>query len=206
MSESRYASRFRYLDAADVVGEGVSFTGLAVLGADGTRIGGVDGFVLDQAADRATHIVVDSGGWFPSQRLLLPIGHGEVAADRKSLLANVTRNALELLPEFDAHQFGEFSDQELQAFERNTVIACCPHEPLEEGEVKVRLEQAEESENSFYLTVRDNGSGLPRGFEWQTAATLGLQLVQVLARQLGGRIALDSSSGAAWRLSFTERK
>ena len=132
MSESRYASRFRYLDAADVVGEGVSFAGLTVLGADGTRIGGVDGFVLDQGADRATHIVVDSGGWFPSQRLLLPIGHGEVAADRKSLLANVTRNALELLPEFDAHQFGEFTDQELQAFERNTVIACCPHEPLEE--------------------------------------------------------------------------
>lgn len=76
----------------------------------------------------------------------------------------------------------------------------------DQPQITVRLELDGENENGFILSVCDNGVGLPDGFEWQSATTLGLQLVQVLARQLGGRITLNSSSGAAWRLAFTERK
>ena len=132
MADPRYASRFRYLDAADVDDAVVSFDGLEVVGSDGERIGGIDGFVVDASARRVNHIVVDSGGWFPSQRLLLPIGHVAVAPDRKSLRTDVTRDALRRLPEFDADRFAEFTDEELQAFERHTAIACCPDQPLEE--------------------------------------------------------------------------
>ena len=39
--------------------------------------------------------------------------------------------ALRYLPEFEADRFCEFTDEELHAFERNTVIACCPDQPLE---------------------------------------------------------------------------
>ena len=132
MTELRYASRFRYLDAVDVDQELAKFAGLDVMGADGERIGSVDGFVIDAEARRANHIVIDSGGWFTSRRLLLPIGHAALAEDRKSLRTDVTRDALCRLPEFEAGQFGDFTDAELQAFERNTVLACCPDEPLED--------------------------------------------------------------------------
>jgi len=131
MTESRYASRFRYLGAADVDDAVVNFDGLTVLGADGQVIGDVDGFVVDAAARRVNHIVVDSGGWFDSPRLLLPVGHASVSPDRKSLRTDVSRGALRYLPEFDADRFCEFTDEELHAFERNTVIACCPDQPLE---------------------------------------------------------------------------
>jgi hypothetical protein len=131
MTESRYASRFRYLGAADVDDAVVTFDGLAVLGADGQVIGDLDGFVVDAAARRVNHLVVDSGGWFDSPRLLLPIGHASVSPDRKSLRTDVTRRALRYLPEFDADRFCEFTDEELHAFERNTVLACCPDQPLE---------------------------------------------------------------------------
>ena len=131
MADSRYASRLRYLDAADVDDAVVSFDGLDVVGSDGERIGGIDGFVVDADARRVNHIVVDSGGWFTSRRLLLPIGHAG-ALDRKSLRTDVTRDALRWLPEFDAGRFSEFTDEELHAFERHTVIACCPDQPLEE--------------------------------------------------------------------------
>jgi sporulation protein YlmC with PRC-barrel domain len=132
MADSRYASRFRYLDAADVDDAAVSFDGLAVVGSDGERIGAIDGFVVDAAARRVNHIVVDSGGWFTSGWLLLPIGHAAVAPDRKSLRTDVTRDALRRLPDFDADRFSDFTDEELHAFERHTAIACCPDQPLEE--------------------------------------------------------------------------
>jgi hypothetical protein len=131
MTESRYASRFRYLDAADVGDVVVNFEGLTVLGADGGRIGDVEGFVVDACATRVNHIVVDSGEWFDSPRLLLPVGHATVSSDRKSLRTDVTIEALRYLPEFEADRFCEFTDEELHAFERNTVIACCPDQPLE---------------------------------------------------------------------------
>ena len=131
MNESRYASRFRYLDAADVDDGLVNFDDLTVVGADGERIGTVEGFLVDARAKRVNHIVVDSGEWFDSPRLLLPIGHASISSDRKTLRTDVTRGALRYLPEFDADRFCEFTDEELHAFERNTVIACCPDQPLE---------------------------------------------------------------------------
>jgi PRC-barrel domain len=135
MGNVTYASRLRYLDAEDVDDAVVDYDGLDVYGRDGNKIGDVDGFIVDQDATRVNYVVVDSGGWFTSRRLLLPIGHATLAADRKSLQADVTREALRRLPEFDADRFHAFSDEELRAFERNTVLACCPDEPLEDVSV-----------------------------------------------------------------------
>lgn len=132
MENTNYGSRLRYLHARDVDDSVADFDGLHVEGSDGQRIGDVDGFIVDAEARRVNYIVVDSGGWFTSRRLLLPIGHAAtIAPDRKSLRADLTRDALRLLPEFDEDRFRGFTDDELRAFERNTVVACCPDEPLE---------------------------------------------------------------------------
>jgi len=131
MNESRYASRFRYLNAADVDDAVVNFDRLAVVGADGAQIGDVEGFVVDVYARRVNHIVVDSFGSLDLPCFLLPIGHASIAPDRKSLRTDVTPLALRYLPEFEADRFCEYTDEELHAFERNTVIACCPDQPLE---------------------------------------------------------------------------
>ena len=132
MADHRYALRFRYLDAADVNADVVRFEELDVVGADGQKIGDIEGFVVDVDARRVNHIVVDSGGWFSSRRLLLPIGHAAIGPDRKSLRTDVSKDALRWLPEFDADRFSEFTDEELHAFERHTAIACCPDQSLEE--------------------------------------------------------------------------
>lgn len=132
MENATYAARMRYLDASDVDDAVVNFDGLKVHGPDGQRIGDVDGFILDADARRVNYVVVDSGGWFTSRRLLLPIGHASLSADRGALQTDVTRDALKRLPEFDPKRFREFTDEELRAFERDTVVACCPDEPLED--------------------------------------------------------------------------
>jgi hypothetical protein len=131
MENTTYAARLRYLDAEDIDAAVVDYDGLKVVGRDGHRLGNVDGFIIDAEARRVNYVVVDSGGWFTSRRLLLPIGHATLGDDRKSLQVDVSRDALRRFPEFDEDAFRTFSDDELRAFERNTVIACCPDEPLE---------------------------------------------------------------------------
>ncbi|MHC1752789.1 ATP-binding protein [Humidesulfovibrio sp.] len=63
----------------------------------------------------------------------------------------------------------------------------------------VRLEQAE---NQATLTVRDNGLGLPQGFDPELGATLGLQLVWSLADQLHGVAEASNDGGAVFTVRF----
>jgi hypothetical protein len=135
MAMPGYVSRLRYLDASVVDRMIADFDELEVCGSDGRKIGDIDGFIVDPSARRAIHIVIDSGGWFTSRRLLLPLGHLTLAADRRSLVADVTQDVLRRLPEYDEDYFHAFTDDELRAFERNTVLACCPDEPLEDVSV-----------------------------------------------------------------------
>jgi PAS domain S-box-containing protein len=59
-------------------------------------------------------------------------------------------------------------------------------------------------DETFTLKVADNGIGLPAGYDWSSAKTMGLTLVRMLGRhQLGGRFELDSSEGTAFTLTFS---
>jgi PAS domain S-box-containing protein len=46
----------------------------------------------------------------------------------------------------------------------------------------------------YELNVQDTGCGFPRGFDWKTVKTLGLQLVRNLTSQLGGTITFQNKS------------
>jgi two-component sensor histidine kinase len=45
------------------------------------------------------------------------------------------------------------------------------------------------------LTVEDNGVGLPEDFSFERSETLGVQLVSMLAGQLGGRVRVERQCG-----------
>jgi two-component sensor histidine kinase len=65
------------------------------------------------------------------------------------------------------------------------------------GHVIVRLERRPHPDhdgNETTLEVVDDGVGIPETFDWQSSPTLGLQLVQSLARQLGGSITREHSA------------
>ena len=56
------------------------------------------------------------------------------------------------------------------------------------------------------LTVADTGVGMPPGFDCGNAETLGLQLVTMLVRQLGGQLAIDGvGGGTAVTIRFSGR-
>lgn len=52
------------------------------------------------------------------------------------------------------------------------------------------------------LTVADDGVGFPPGLDFRSTETLGLQLVNMLVKQLRGEIELGKGAGTAFRITF----
>ena len=69
-----------------------------------------------------------------------------------------------------------------------------------EGEVEIRLEVT--PDRIAVLSVRDDGIGLPREFDYQDTTTLGLQLVNTLTKQLNGTIGLIRDRGTTFSITF----
>jgi len=61
-----------------------------------------------------------------------------------------------------------------------------------EGKLEIRLKEAD---GAIHVQVNDNGAGLPAGLDHRVSATLGLQLVHMLAKQLGGDVTFTSGGG-----------
>ncbi|MBF0568385.1 MAG: response regulator [Nitrospirae bacterium] len=60
-------------------------------------------------------------------------------------------------------------------------------------------------QKSYELTVRDNGAGIPDGFDINKSTSLGLKLIRTLGEyQLGGKIEMNSNHGMEFKLFFKE--
>ncbi|MGX5853925.1 histidine kinase dimerization/phosphoacceptor domain -containing protein [Dyadobacter jiangsuensis] len=75
---------------------------------------------------------------------------------------------------------------------------------VSEGEIRVTVRVV--SEGRFRLVYSDNGPGLPASFDLKRATTLGLQLVNDLSRQIGGRVHYHTLHGAIFTIDFTNRE
>lgn len=69
------------------------------------------------------------------------------------------------------------------------------------GELLVSLQPVPET-TRVCLRVRDNGSGLPEGFDWRQSQSLGLRLVHILTRQLQGTVEAESDKGTEFIVTF----
>ncbi len=68
------------------------------------------------------------------------------------------------------------------------------------GEVRIGLRSVDGG--GVRLTIRDDGVGLPADFAARQANSLGLVLVNDLARQLGGSLDVASEGGASFSVTF----
>ncbi|HWR24800.1 MAG TPA: PAS domain S-box protein, partial [Methanosarcina sp.] len=55
---------------------------------------------------------------------------------------------------------------------------------------------------SYALSVSDNGIGLPEGFDLENSQSLGIQLINALAKQLKGTIELNEENGTEFIIRF----
>lgn len=70
------------------------------------------------------------------------------------------------------------------------------------GDIWIGLRPA--GPQSYVLTVRDNGMGLPADFDWRRSKSLGLKLVMDLAKQLDGTVEVQVNSGTTFTIAFKE--
>jgi len=73
------------------------------------------------------------------------------------------------------------------------------------GEVLVKFYRKKSSE--YELVVRDNGKGMPEGFDIEGSDSLGLHLVHIITEdQLDGRIEVNVKDGTEFKIQFGRRK
>jgi two-component sensor histidine kinase len=68
------------------------------------------------------------------------------------------------------------------------------------GEIQIRLETNRNGE--IRLRFADNGRGFAAPLHWESVDSLGLRLVRMLTRQLGGQVEMRNDGGATFELSF----
>ena len=60
------------------------------------------------------------------------------------------------------------------------------------------------SNAEIILTIKDDGIGVPKDFNFNQTDSLGLKLVRILTRQLEGDIEINCSQGTSFQLTFSE--
>jgi PAS domain S-box-containing protein len=68
------------------------------------------------------------------------------------------------------------------------------------GELLVALRCS--ADDRVTMRVADNGIGLPPGLDWRKSQSLGLRIVNILARQLMGTVHQESGAGGDFSLTF----
>ena len=70
------------------------------------------------------------------------------------------------------------------------------------GTIVVKFSQVE---GRYVLHIRDDGIGLPAGFDVHAALTMGMEIVSILTQQLDGEITFESNGGARFEVSFPQK-
>ena len=76
--------------------------------------------------------------------------------------------------------------------------------PTWRGEGKIEISLHEIEKGVVELVIRDNGVGIPEGFDIKNTESLGMQLVFILAEdQLGGKVDVEYSRGTSFHIRFS---
>ena len=76
--------------------------------------------------------------------------------------------------------------------------------PEKEGHIKISL--SPQGPGSYRLIYRDNGPGLPAGFDFKRSTSLGLRLIKRLSKQLSGAADYKWDDGSVFTICFQDSK
>ncbi len=69
------------------------------------------------------------------------------------------------------------------------------------GSITVSFKK-EKAPNFYALTISDTGIGLPQGFSMEGNKTMGLQIVEILVKQIEARLHIEQTNGTSFTISF----
>ncbi len=88
----------------------------------------------------------------------------------------------------------------------NELITNCFKYAFPEGRSGEVIINFSREGSTYRLTISDNGVGLPAGFDFRQTTTLGMQIVNVLTKQLLGTLHIRSEVGTEAVIAFTKKE
>ncbi len=67
----------------------------------------------------------------------------------------------------------------------------------------LELKLVSEDKGQHTLIIRDNGVGIPDDFNFENTSSFGLKLVNILSKQLKGKLLIDTNNGLKYSLTFS---
>ena len=86
----------------------------------------------------------------------------------------------------------------------NELVTNALKHAFPEGRGVLRVELGRSADGQITLLVKDDGVGLPPGFDIRKSKSLGLHIVSTLAEQLKATLGVSSEAGTSFRLTFHE--
>lgn len=81
----------------------------------------------------------------------------------------------------------------------NALKYAFPENRKNEGYILISLKTDKEN---IYLSIADNGVGLPKNLDFRNTESLGLQLVTTLVEQINGTITQENTTGTTYNIIF----
>lgn len=81
---------------------------------------------------------------------------------------------------------------------------ACKYAFVVEGQGLIKITLKRLKQGHYSLQIWDNGPGLPSGFEWRKAKSLGLRLVRRLSKQLFGKASYTYNNGSQFTIEFKD--
>ena len=76
------------------------------------------------------------------------------------------------------------------------------------GNIRVELKEHTDGPGkktrNYRLKVRDNGVGMPKAFHLEKTTSLGMKIIQLLTKQIGGTVEMQRSHGTAFQITFSK--
>lgn len=74
----------------------------------------------------------------------------------------------------------------------------------ESGQLRIEMkpEVTDEGTNNFKFVFSDNGAGLPAEIDPENAKSMGLKIISLLTKQLGGTLTVHRNNGTTFRIEF----
>ena len=74
------------------------------------------------------------------------------------------------------------------------------------GPGTIYIDLAPQPGDEYELTIRDDGVGVPENFDVDTSDSLGLRLVRILTKQIGGTLEFRSGNETEFKISFQDNE
>lgn len=160
--------------------------------------------ILDQCRSRIQSVSY----FYDTLSLQREIGRVEVGRFLKTLAEGIVQTycfeeqSIKLQCNFEEAQYSTQTTVSLGLIQNELLINAIKHGFAGNRELVLEILGRNAPENFYTISFKDNGPGIPDGFDLNKNETLGMRIVESLVSQIDGEISVANQNGAVFTLLF----